>query len=436
MSHDLDIAPRHTDQTRPPRTVRRLPGVVTAFTLRYGMLAPCAIAYLIASTAVMTLRGAQWRGDLMWTLDWITVGHVVVGPIIAGLAAIDSARLTVGLEHLGTRRRRDPAVGIGVAYAAVLAVVHVAFVGVLVVVSRPARVLDHSWLALLAQIVMLGFFVALGIAVGRFARPALAGVVAAIAALAAVYLTASRGEFIGLLYGGAATVPRIGYAYNPGFLVAQIAMLVLVSAALLALRSHGRTHGWRRTSLPDAAAAVVLVVATVLVGATGPSDRISHALVEPTHCGGAATVQICYFREHRRVEEAFTNGLWSLVTSAQDAGYDGLVPDRIVQASQTHWPADARTGVVYIGSDQLAGAAPTIWELATGLVQPLHCEGVQQDQPPRQQYWDDLNAVIGTWVMLVDPDLGEANGYYGDLLPPDVATDLITQFRTCTYPFL
>ena len=46
-------------------------------------------AVLIAAFIVMAQRGAPWRGDLIWTIDWAAVGFVVCGPIIAGMVAFD-----------------------------------------------------------------------------------------------------------------------------------------------------------------------------------------------------------------------------------------------------------------------------------------------------------------------------------------------------------
>src|SRR5688572_16584706 len=39
-------------------------------------------------------RGMPWRGEGMWTVEWFAIALFIIGPICAGAAAVDAARLS------------------------------------------------------------------------------------------------------------------------------------------------------------------------------------------------------------------------------------------------------------------------------------------------------------------------------------------------------
>ncbi len=387
----------------------------------------------------------MWRGDVVWTIDWISVSFVAVGPLVAGFAAIDTARLSVGSEYLaGQRFWRTPGFAVGLSYAIGIGAVHLlVLAGALGISFYPSFRLGAGWVwdpstivAILAQLSMIAFFAALGSLMGRFLRPVLGGISAALASFACVYAFGTPGGSMSLLDSGVATVPRVGYAYSATFLTIQVLFLLAVTIALHAIRPAGAV-GSSRPRGGDAAIAG-LVVAAVTVGTSfAPVERLEPVAAQPDYCASVIGVPTCYYRQHARVSKAFQDVLWTAFGAAQDSGYGALVPARVAEASRTILPAavDPGVGTVFISSDHLSGLRPTTWEVVQGLVEPVHCPQVRGELPPSERYWSDLLALTATWVDLVEPGQGEANGFVGDPLSPTAAAALLDEFRTCTYAF-
>ncbi|MCB7138208.1 hypothetical protein [Cellulosimicrobium marinum] len=411
------------------------PGLLATgrYVVTYGLVWLCAVAVLATDVAVMLNRGAPWRGDLIWTIDWISIGFVLVGPIIAGLVAVDTVRLGAGVKDLPLSRGRSGDLTVALTYGVTLGVLHLVVTLATVMISGPPVLDPGAPLAVLAQVAMLGFFVALGSVVGRFAPPVLGGIGAALAALVAVYLLSSPGADAGLLYGGAATTPRLGYAYDTAWLVVQVLALVVVIVALWAVRPAPSASLSRRALIP--ALAGVVVLAAGAAPSTMPGERLEATGAHPDACGALAGVPWCYYPQHERVVGLYADDLLALFDAASEHGYDGLVPLEVAEADQRTWPGDETTGAFSVTPEVLAGARPDLWETAVRLVEPVHCTQLQGDLPPGEAYWDDLTALTATWVGLVDAELPEHYGYVDEPLTPAEAQTLLAQFRTCTYPF-
>jgi hypothetical protein len=404
--------------------------------LRNGLVLWAAGLVATAEIAAMAQRGLQWRGDLVWTIDWLPVSFILVGPVVAGFSAMDTARTATGALHLFRNPvSRTPAFAIAVSYTVILGLTHLFVLVGALVLSAPPVGDDAAPLAVLCQVLILAFFSALGTAAGRFVGPVLAGVSGALAAFGMVYLLSAPSRHLMLLEIGGATIPRIGYAYSASYLGYQSVALLFAIAALLVLRPlEGRRR--RQVTWGDTAVACVLVAGVVAISFTVRSDRLAAVDAQPTYCGAVSAVPTCFYPQHRRVAEAFQEQFWILVESARENGYGDLLPAKVEEASRTQLPqkADVRTAAFYVMPDHLQGARPTLQEIALGIVQPLHCRQVQGETPPSERYWTDLQALTGTWVNLADPGEAQRMGYMGKALTPKEAAEMLKGFRTCTYP--
>ena len=408
---------------------------VTAMVVRYGWAWVCVVGVVGAAVPVLASRGAAWRGDVLWTVDWLSVAFVMTGPIVAGFVAVDTARLSVGSGHLGARGWRQPANGLAVGYALVMSVVHLLLVAGALVVSAPPRFDRWTWLAVLVQLAMVWLFVGVGSVAGRLAGPLLGGAVAALVALVGVFTLSVPAGHVALLDGGAATVPRIGYTYSPVYLVVQLVALLLVIGAMTLVPA--RAGGGLRVMTPGArVVAVVLAVASVVMLFVGPAKRLSAVDLRPTLCDDVAGVRVCFYPEHRRFVGAHERVLAQMFEAARAAGYGVLVPDRVEEASRTRDPTGPGVGALFLDPEELADRPPSSWRLALDFVQPIYCDAVRQDVPPREEYWQDVHALAGTWAELTDPGIAEANGASPRTLSTEEAGDLVAQFQTCSYPFL
>lgn len=401
------------------------------YVLTHGWVWLCLVAVLGCYVAVMLSRGAPWRGDLIWTIDWLPIAFILAGPLIAGFVAVDTGRLAVGVRNLPLPRGRTFDLAVAMTYALSLVAIHVLFSVGTLIVSRPAVIDWGAPIAVLVQLAMVVLFVALGSLVGRFAPVVLGGLAAALAALAAVYLFSAPRSPVSLLYAGAATTPRIGYDYNVTWLLVQLAALAAVVLATWWIRA-----GRSRTRV-----VVTTLVATSVALGTGaavaavPGERLEANGARPDACGALADIPWCFYPQHERVMGFYADNLMMLFQAAQTHGYDDLVPERVLEADQRTWPSDATTAAFYVSPEALAGQRPELWETALQLVEPVHCPQLAGDLPPAEQYWKDLEALTATWVGLVDPELPDHNGYFGEHLAPDQAQQLWSEFRTCTYSF-
>lgn len=427
--------PRETLSPRPPRRWSALPFPLT-YVGRYGLVAVAAAIAATVDITAMTQRGMQWRGDLIWTIDWLAVSFIVMAPVVAGLSAVDTSRLSTGAAHMVRNRvTRTPAFAVFLTYAVLIIAVHVTVLVGALLLSAPTG-WGTGWpLAVLCQLLMIACFSALGTLIGRWVRPVVAGALGALAAFALMYVATAPSDGMSPFDFGAATVPRIGFAYDAGHLTWQAACLALITVALLVPRLL-EGSGLRRIVPRDAVVVLLLlaVVGAVMVGVRTP--RLERVDARPTLCGAVGEITTCFYPQHERVERPFQDRLYALATAAQDKGYAAVVPREVHEARNGRLPqaVDPRVAAFYIMPDHLSGTLPTTWEVASGILQPTHCPQVQGEMPPSETYWKDLEAVTATWVALVDPAEAELHAPPQTPLTPQRAAELADQFRSCTYP--
>lgn len=428
----LPDASRPSPGRRPPTDVPLgLRGAARALA-RSRLLWVAGIAVLAIQSWGLVLRGMPWRGDLVWTLDWVPVTDLIVAPVLGGLVAIDVARTQGSGDVLPQRVWRSPAVALACLYAAVAAGAHLVVVALAVGISRP-RVWYATWpLVVVVQLLALLLFVAIGLAVGRVLGVVVAGVAGAGASAAAVLLFSTPGATFAPLYQGVATVPRIGWEWSWQSLVAQAVVLLALILACGVIRPAAS----RRMTAVVGSVAAVCVGAAVAVTLGSPAERWVPDGAEPTFCGGVLTTPVCFFPQHGRVAYPYQEAMAALFEAAQAHGYDELVPGRVEEASRTYWPSGRDVAPLVVTTETLDGSPPSLWEVALGMVQPLHCERLAAAEPPGDRYWEDVHALVGTWVHLADAEEAERNGFVGPELDPGAATALITQLRECSHPEL
>ncbi len=405
------------------------------YVLRYGALKWAVLAVALLELLPVFQRGMQWRGDLLWTLDWLPVAFVAIGPVVAGFSAIDTGNLSRGAEGPAQGRPwKTPAFGVWLAYSVVVGTLHVVAALAMLVISMPVMS-DWSWpLALVIQVLGLSLCCAIGSLAGRFSRPLLAGLIAALAVFALVYLTGAKSDHVNALYMGVTTVPRVGYRYNVGYLVVQAGMLVAMIVAALVPRPS--PHGYLLRVRPsDVGISAIVVGLSLVAGWSVTAPRLVHSETLPTDCQMIESVPVCYYAEHRRVQAAFNQGLAGLFKAARSAAYEELIPPRVEEASRTRLPQSSESGVgsLYVSAESLGGQIPDLTEIALGLVEPVHCHQLAGGLPPSERYGSDLWSLVGTWVDLAQPGRWAEFGLSGEPMTSSEAEGLVRDFRSCHY---
>ncbi|MEV0269763.1 hypothetical protein AB0H43_13365 [Hamadaea sp. NPDC050747] len=387
---------------------------------------------------VFLLRGMPWRGEGMWTVEWFAVSLYIIGPLAAGAAAVDAARLTrPGNIHLVTAVHGQwRPLGRAVLWnAAPLAAIHLAVTAVGLLAGQVDKP-SVGWLAMaagaLVQCLVIAWYAALGSVVGRAVSPALAGLLGAGLGFILSYAIgdAATGNSFQLLALGAATVSRIGLRYDSAYLAGQAAVLTLTSMlfVLASIRLHGR---WKA---PSASGALALLAAAGLIIASPmvlPAKRtVPVAGVEPQTCRGNAP-QVCVYYEHRRFAPILDQRVRLLSDAAQAAGYDALVPRKVVENSRSYVGAGQGIRSIWLPTELYEQNTLAVEEVAYQLIQPSQCDGLHQETPPSAAYDNRFFSVLTTWLRIAHADTSA--GFPVDVQPlsPAEVMDIMADFARC-----
>ncbi len=412
--------------------------------LRYAartLLGPwVALPALGLEMASFVLRGMPWRGEGLWTVEWFAIPLFILGPVCAGVAAIDAARLSrPGNIHLAVSVARP-----GWAYlraaawcAVPLACLHLGTIAAGLVIGQASQP-SVSWWSLIAgalvQCLGIVWYVALGSAIGRYTSTVLAGLVAGTGAFVINYLIggALTGEQrFQLLNLGSTTITMVGLSLNTGYLAAQAAMLVSTAAIFLTLRVQPRSN-IRTPTIGSAvliAAVVAMVVATPM---TLPAHRYVAAPKPPTQCVGSAP-QICMYPEHRRYSAIVRRTINTLAEAARSHGYPEFVPARVVEESRTYHPSGPGIFPLYLPADVYEAGRLPLEEAASMILNPTHCPSLQSPDlggVDMDQFGLNYFSLLKTWLHLVGID--DVGGpFEPKLLSPEEVGAILDDFAHC-----
>ena len=373
-----------------------------------ALLGPWSVIAVIGlEVANLTQLGSPWRGEFMWTVDWMAIGWFIAGPVIAGMAAVDASRISrKGVLPVAAVMQRPHA-----PYAFALAwtcapatIVHcLALIVALVIGAAVPQTGSELGLSLLAFLVQLGaiwWYAALGSAIGRFISPLAAGISATFVALG-VFYTLSWGRGFLLLDFGAATVSRLGISLRWQYLLVQAGVLTATFLVLLWLPVRAPE---RRYDLGATGVVLILVFTALIVGTRiiGPTTRTElSAAKKPDNCF-FVDPQVCLYRAHLRVADDTVASIVQLAEAARNNGYELLVPDIVHEQSWSYQPPAVEVRGIQMPSEILAGEDWDTLKLAQSLLVPTHCPQVFGDKPPSERYFLELEALTFTWIALVE----------------------------------
>ncbi|WP_408896442.1 hypothetical protein ACJ5H2_16150 [Nocardioides sp. R1-1] len=290
-----------------------------------------ALLCLAAGIVFMVSGGLPWLGSWKMALDWSSGSAILVGPVVAGLAAWRYSKITaVGLDVLaaqsvrGARAWLAPAAALwSLACAVVLLVALVTTSLTLthgsVTAPRQAVILVLAGSALAAQ-VLLGAFVGTRFP-GPWAPPVSAALVFSLGMFSSV------GAIPETFRTGGVTSSLVGQGYVGRTLLAQAAV-ALALAAILLYAVRARIAPTASRALGAVTAIAVLVGAACWVGgpATGERYRFVPA---PLVCDDRGRPEVCMARETRRPLHAVAEALRAAAAPLRDARVD--LPERWVQ---------------------------------------------------------------------------------------------------------
>lgn len=381
-------------------------------------------------------RGMPWRGEGMWTVDWFAIALFILGPLCAGAAAVDAARLSrPGNIHLvvsvpGTSRAYVRA---ALWTAGPLVVLHLLAIAAGLVVGQVNRP-SVGWLPMLAaaliQCAALIWFAAVGSAIGRFSNTLLAGLLGGAAGFILSYVIgdAWSGTEFQLLALGAATVTLLGRAYNSAYLLGQAVVFAITSVLFLLLPLRMRS-GLRIPRATGAAAALLAVGIVALAPIVLPSNREVDDPQAPTYCQGNEP-QVCMFYEHRRYADLVYPRIETLAKAAQASGYQDFVPQKIIEQSRTYRPGGPGVRSLWLPAEVYEQGQLPLDQMAYFLLVPVQCGWLSSSSPPPAEFDEPFFSLLATWLQLAGQPLEHAPVSYRMLSSAEV-TRYLNAFASC-----
>ncbi len=409
--------------------------------LRYALrtlLGPWLVLLALGvEVTTFLVRGMPWRGEGMWTVEWFAIGLFIIGPLCAGVAAVDAARLSrPGNIHLVVSVPRPALAYLRAAAwcAGPIIGMHILVIATAVVVGNVHQPSVGWWAMLSAALVQCAavvWYVAVGSAIGRFVPPLLAGLVGGGAGFALQYVASDAltgAPAFRLLDLGAATVSRIGWTYNAGYLAAQAA--TFTATFLLFILLPVRTRSGRNIPSPGAALPAVLAVATILAGPTVfPSKRVVDDARPPDLCFGTRP-QVCVYYEHRRFAPLVLPKVEALAKAALEAGYPAFIPALVMEDSRTQRASGPGVMTLSLPAWTYEEERLPIEDVAASLLMPTHCAQLYTPVPPPKEFADRYFALLATWLRLVGKDLDQAP-VQARILRPQEVEEILVDFARC-----
>lgn len=312
-------------------------------------------------------------------------------------------------------------------------VVHISAIIVGIVIGQVARP-SVSWWVIVAgvtvQCLTLVWFTALGSAIGRFTPPLLAGVVAGTVSFVLGLMLGDGGstkEFQ-LLAVGAATISRIGYTYNLGYLAGQ-AVVLSSTAALLTLLPIRNRSGLRVPSALGTAAGGAVAAAVILSSVLLPSQRLLAEPRPPDYCVGSKP-QVCLYAEHKRFAGPVQTRIQELSRFALRAGCDGFVPDRVVESSRTYVAGGPGVASITIWQEAYETGQLPPEAVPSELLTPSHCAQLTAPEPPSAEFDTRYFSLLATWMSLAGEKLEHSPVPYR-LLDAAQVRQIVDEFARC-----
>jgi hypothetical protein len=282
--------------------------------------------------ALLLDRGQPWRGEWAWTVDWVGSNVVLLGPIVAGVAAWRVVTVSSGLGEAAEVMSPSGVaplvelVGV-IGWAWLSHCLCVAAALLLTFSLHPAGF--PGLLPLLPQFVHIAAYAALGAILGTVVPNPLMAPLTAISLLVAV-TQFSAGRFPSLwVYVGGATTSLVGLRYNPQVVLAQLVMGVCLFLLAFAVR-RSRASGLRLVKPLALASGIPLVAASSWLSG-GPQQYVPVATMPAWACDGDAPT-VCVHQANAWAKEPIERVLHALTAAARDEGAHQL-PERFQQLS-------------------------------------------------------------------------------------------------------
>jgi hypothetical protein len=318
-------------------------------------------------------RGADWRGEWAWTLDWANGGTILCGPILAGIVAFDVQRLS-RQQSISFMRglRRGKLVTIHAATSAwlVASIIHllaVTFAITLTAITRPSGSIP-VYMLLFGPLV-LAAFATIGLVTGVFI-PRMIGAPIALIIAFALTVAGANGSIPAVLRVGGVTGSLVGMQYD-GHVLTVTAIFLTCAAVVLGCLSSLRyspvsSAGWVATGVAAALISVLTLGDLQLNG----DQWFTIADKPPALLCAGSKPQVCMARGTTRQLVPLAQ---EMSRQAQPLIAAGLELPAVYVQDIPGWRPPLSSGVVTLEMSDINAPRPNRMAVADYLATPAAC---------------------------------------------------------------
>ncbi|MGV9763005.1 hypothetical protein [Micromonospora tulbaghiae] len=327
-------------------------------------------------------RGMPWRGEWNWAVDWAGSGLIILGPLLAGLAAVDGGRLRNDSRLPQTRLLSRPfraVIGLWATSFVPAAAAYMVSVGVFLYLADSATAVPRTPALLLSlvQVAAMMAYLLFGSVVGRLLGAVVGAPTAVIAAIAIYWNLGRSGGGFAPFDVGSATSSLLGLQFSLEYLLAQASYMALFSAICLTVHAAMES----RFRALTATGAVITVVALGALPINVP--RLGEHPVAATTCT-SGEITVCVYPEHERFLDGLARDVLAVRQAATRVGIADLLPRSYVERvpGEGTRPADDGRGRLEIMPDYFTSGKVPLANVVYAMVLPWHCPQLFGEEPP------------------------------------------------------
>ncbi|WP_162561539.1 hypothetical protein [Salinispora mooreana] len=369
-------------------------------------------------------RGMPWRGEWNWTVDWSGSGLVIIGPLLAGVAAVDGGRIKNEHRLPQARMLSHPiraVLGLWLTAALPAGLAYLLSTSIFLYIADSATLVPRTpaLFLILAQICALLSYILLGSVIGRMLGAVVGAPVSVIGAVAVYWNLGRSGGGFAPFDVGSATSSLLGLQFSTTYLFLQFGFMLVFMASCLAMHAalNSRLRGL---------VAVGLAIA-LLLSSSNSADipRFEEHGVSASTCV-SKQVTVCVYPEHERFLPDLARDVSVIHDAAGQLGISDLLPRVYVERipGEGVRPDDDRRGRVEIKPDDFSTGRVPLADVVYAVVLPWHCPQLFGEEPPSPRFVGDIARIADALTSLV-----ELRAEHG--LTVEVAREMVAAIHRC-----
>ncbi|WP_155246940.1 hypothetical protein [Salinispora arenicola] len=347
-------------------------------------------------------RDMPWRGEWNWAVDWAGSGLIIIGPLLAGVAAVDGGKMKSErrLPQASLISRPIRAImGLWLTSAVPAVTAYVLSVGIFLYIADSATVVPRTpaLLLILAQASALSAYILLGSVIGRMLGAVVGAPASAVGAVTIYWSLGRGGGDFAPFDVGSATSSLLGLQFSTTYILLQLSYLMAFMAGCLAVHAAINT----RFQTPTAAGIAMAITLSSVVPIAMP--RFKEHEVSASTCV-SVQVTVCVYPEHERFLPDLARDVSIVQQAASQIGIADLLPRVYVERipGEGIRSLDDQRGRLEIKPNDFSAGKVPIADVVHAIVLPWHCPQLFGENPPPPHFVGDITRIADTLTLLVE----------------------------------